>query len=68
MSAQALNLSDRKLNYQINEACDALGISRSKLYSEVKAGRLRMGRFLGRSVIARNELERFWREHFSDAA
>lgn len=63
-----LALSMTKLNYKIDEAAGALGISRSKLYEEIRAGRLAKGVFLGRSVIARDELERFWRENFRAAA
>ncbi len=63
-----LALSMTKLNYKIDEAAGALGISRSKLYEEIKAGRLRKSVFLGRSVIVRDELERFWRENVKAAA
>ena len=40
-----------KLGYTINEACFAIGIGRTKLYSEVKNGRLKKVKVDDRSLI-----------------
>ena len=44
--------------YPVNEACHALGIGRTSLYSLVKTGDLKLIRVAGRSLIPRSELER----------
>ena len=47
-----------KLAYRVDEACHALGIGRTSLYSLVKTGDLKLIRVAGRSLIPRSELER----------
>lgn len=48
-----------KLAYRIDEASRASGIGRTKLYSEVKEGRLRTCKVGNRTLILRSELQRF---------
>jgi excisionase family DNA binding protein len=47
-----------KLSYQINEAVEATGYSRSRLYDLMKAGELKYVRNGTRRIIPRSELER----------
>lgn len=42
----------------IAEACERLGVSRSTLYSEARAGRIAIVRFGGRSGVTDTEIER----------
>jgi hypothetical protein len=37
-----MNYPIEKLGHTINEACHAIGIRRTKLYEEIKAGRLKL--------------------------
>lgn len=45
-----------KLAYRIDEACRAIGIGRSKLYELNRAGKLKIVRLGGRSVVPATEL------------
>lgn len=47
--------------YRIEDACRALGIGRTSLYSLIKSGDLRVVRVAGRTVVPRSELERLTR-------
>ena len=51
--------SQIKLAYRISEAAEATGVSRSTLYKEIKAGRLKKTRLAGRTVILAGELQKF---------
>jgi excisionase family DNA binding protein len=45
-----------KLAYRINEAAFAAGLSRSKLYQEIKSGKLRAQKVGGRRLILKKDL------------
>lgn len=47
------------LAYNINQAAEAVGLSRSTLYEAIRLGELEMGKCCGRSVI-RAEVLRGW--------
>lgn len=47
-----------KLGYQINEAVEASGYSRSRLYDLMKSGELKFVQNGARRIIPRSELER----------
>jgi hypothetical protein len=46
------------LALRVSDACRAIGIGRTKLYSEAKAGRLKLIRIAGRTVVPMDELRR----------
>ncbi len=48
-----------RLAYPLAEAAAQLGIGRSKLYSEIAAGRLRTVAIGRRRLVPRSELERY---------
>lgn len=48
-----------KLAYRIDEAALASGIGRTKLYEEMKEGRLQARKVGNRTLILRDELQRF---------
>ena len=48
-----------KLAYGIDEAVDAIGVSRSKLYELIASGELKIVKLGRRTLILRAELERF---------
>lgn len=50
-----------KLAYRIDEASRASGIGRTKIYEEMKGGRLRACKVGNRTLILREDLERFLR-------
>lgn len=52
----AENGSPERLAYRVDDACKAIGISRSKLYELVKSNELRIVRVGGRSVIPASAL------------
>ena len=45
-----------KIGYSIREACQASSLSRSTLYSHISAGRLRIVRVGGRTIIPSDAL------------
>ncbi|MBN9534613.1 MAG: helix-turn-helix domain-containing protein [Alphaproteobacteria bacterium] len=45
-----------KLAYRISEAAFAAGLSRSKLYQEIKSGKLRARKVGGRRLILKKDL------------
>jgi excisionase family DNA binding protein len=51
--------SHGKLAYQINEAAQASGLSRSTLYQLIKTGELKSVKAAGRRLVLRNDLEAF---------
>lgn len=56
-------------SYNIDEAAKVSGISRSALYKLIKAGTLPSGKFEGRRIILREDLEALIRSHITkDAA
>lgn len=48
---------DTVLSYSIPAFCEATGTSRSKVYGEIKAGRLRATKFGARTLIRRQDAE-----------
>ncbi len=46
-----MNYPIEKFGYTINEACFAIGIKKTKLYSEVKKGRLKKVKVGDRAII-----------------
>lgn len=59
-------LPANRLAMSINEACEALGVSRTTIYAEVRSGRLRLSKVGGqrgtprkRSLLSISELERW---------
>lgn len=44
--------------YNVNDACHALGISRASLYKSAKAGKIRLVRIAGRTLVAVTEVNR----------
>lgn len=62
---QASGMEDRaKLAYRINEAAEAVGLSRATIYNAINAGELQMGKIHGRSVIRAEELRRWFDASF----
>jgi excisionase family DNA binding protein len=51
----------QKLAFSIREACELLSLGRSRVYQELKAGRLRFVKVGGRTLIPEVEL-RAWLE------
>jgi len=48
-----------KLAYSIKEACKATSLSRTTIYSHVAAGRLRVVRIGGRTIVPAESLRAF---------
>lgn len=48
--------SVERLAYRINDACKAIGIGRSKLYSLNREGKLKIVKLGGRSVVPASEV------------
>jgi excisionase family DNA binding protein len=51
-----------RLAWRINDACKALGVSRSHIYDLAAAGKLRLVKIGGRTVIPDDEIRRIARE------
>lgn len=66
--ASQINQHELRLALRINEACAALGISRSSLYELMSAGKIKTALLAGRRVIPVSELERVLSESLSKAA
>lgn len=47
-----------KMAYSVDEACEALGLSRPSVYDLIRSGQLRSKKLGGRRVIPVTELER----------
>lgn len=56
------------LALRIPEAVNVSGLSRSKLYDEIKAGRLRAVKAGGRRLILRTDLEAYFARLSAEAA
>lgn len=56
--AQSPKLQGFRLALRVDEACSALGISRSSLYELIASGEVRTSRIAGRRLIPVKELER----------
>jgi excisionase family DNA binding protein len=54
-----------RLAYSIPEFCSAIGVGRTKVYEEIKAGRLRSIKVGARSIIAAEE-GRAWLQRLAD--
>lgn len=52
-----MHLGRDKLAYQVDEAAHATGICRSKIYTEIKRGKLRAVKAGSRRLIMRADLE-----------
>ena len=57
-----------RLAYRVPDACTALGIGRTSLYELVKAGKLRLVKIAGRTLVPRSELDRLLSESMHEAA
>lgn len=57
MNATA-SLSEAPRAYRVPDACRALGVGRSTLYKLASAGKLRLVRIGGRTVVPGNEVNR----------
>lgn len=57
-----------RLAVRINDACRALGLSRSSIYELIADGKLKSALIAGRRVIPVSELARLLNESISDAA
>jgi excisionase family DNA binding protein len=51
-----------KLSYSVKEACAACGFGKEKIYAALHAGELAGKRIDGRTIILREELEKWLRE------
>jgi excisionase family DNA binding protein len=63
-----LSPHELRLALRINDACVALGISRSSLYELMAAGEIKTAVIAGRRLIPVSELERLVRNGTSKAA
>lgn len=54
--------SDSPRAYRVKDACRALGVGRSTLYKLAAAGKLRLVRIGGRTVVPGNEVDRLANE------
>lgn len=59
-----MSLPAGKLAYRINEAGEALGLSRSTIYELIRVGELELGRLAGRSVIPARSLESYFQRTY----
>ena len=50
-----------KLAFNMKEAPQAIGVSKSQLYEEIRTGRLKSVKVAGRRLILRDDLEAFLR-------
>lgn len=57
MNTNAATISSPRA-YRVPDACRALGVGRSTLYKLASAGKLRLVRIGGRTVVPGNEVER----------
>lgn len=48
--------------YRVNDACHAIGLGRTKLYSLIAEGKLKPVKIAGRTLIPRSEIERLIEE------
>jgi excisionase family DNA binding protein len=53
------NILHQKLSLSVEEAAEATGIGRSKLYEAMRDGLLQARKFGRRTIILRDDLERF---------
>lgn len=58
MNAPATALNETPRAYRVPDACRALGVGRSTLYKLASAGKLRLVRIGGRTVVPGNEVSR----------
>lgn len=56
-----------KLAYRIDEAASAVGLGRTSIYDEIKAGRLKAVKVAGRRLILKADLEAYLRSHLEAA-
>lgn len=47
-----------KMAYQVDEACQSLGIGRTAFYALVKSGELKLIKIAGRTLVPWSEMER----------
>ena len=52
-----MNSANEVLAYRINDACRALGLSRTTIYRLISAGQLKPVQIAGRTLIPRGEIE-----------
>jgi excisionase family DNA binding protein len=58
-------MSATKLAYRINEAAEAVGLSRATIYNAINAGELEMGKLHGRSVIRADVLMAWFERQYA---
>lgn len=56
---QTLTTATPKIGYSIREACQASSLGRTTLYNHIAAGRLRVTRVGGRTIIPAENLHAF---------
>lgn len=52
-------MNPEKLAFNVNEACHAIGVGRTKIYELINSGRLRSFRLDGRTLIRADVLREF---------
>lgn len=62
MNATATAHHEAPRAYRVKDACSVLGIGRSSLYKLASAGKLRLVRIGGRTVVPGAEIERLAKE------
>lgn len=50
-----------RMAYSVNDACRVLSIGRTSLYELVKAGKIKLIKIAGRTLVPRSEIERLTR-------
>ncbi len=63
-----MTMPGAKLAYRINEAADAIGVSRSTIYELIHRGELELGKVAGRSVILAENLEAYLKRAYQKVA
>lgn len=56
---QTLTITTPKIGYSIREACQASSLGRTTLYNHIAAGRLRVTRVGGRTIVPAENLHAF---------
>jgi excisionase family DNA binding protein len=52
-------LPTSNIAYTLDQACEIVGLGKTKLYAEIKAGRLKIKKCGARSIVPRDELQRW---------
>lgn len=65
--AAQISPHETRLALRVNDACAALGVSRSTLYQLISGGKLKTAMIAGRRVIPMSELARLLSESMTDS-